>query len=45
MYLLARKGKRLRIFVGEAALWQGKPLYQIILETARHQDLLLVIPI
>ncbi len=31
-----RKGKRLRIFVGEAEQWQGKPLYQAILELAQH---------
>jgi PII-like signaling protein len=33
-----RAGKRLRIFVGEAEEWQGRPLYRAILEAAqRHQ--------
>ncbi|MBE3567605.1 MAG: DUF190 domain-containing protein [Thermogemmatispora sp.] len=33
-----RAGKRLRIFVGEAEEWQGRPLYRVILEAAqRHQ--------
>ena len=36
------KGKRLRIFVGEAALWQGKPLYQALLETARQHGMMTV---
>lgn len=31
------KGKRLRIFVGEAQEWQGKPLYRAILELAQQQ--------
>ncbi len=30
-------GKRLRIFVGEAQEWQGKPLYRAILEMVRQQ--------
>jgi PII-like signaling protein len=30
------KGKRLRLFVGEADQWQGKPLYQVIVERAWH---------
>ncbi|MBX5457665.1 MAG: DUF190 domain-containing protein [Thermogemmatispora sp.] len=35
---LSRAGKRLRIFVGEAEEWQGRPLYRAILEAAqRHQ--------
>jgi len=42
MYPQTRKGKRLRIFVGEATLWQGKPLYQVILERAQHHNMLLV---
>lgn len=29
---LPRQGKRLRILIGEAQEWQGKPLYQAILE-------------
>lgn len=28
-------GKRLRLFVGEAEMWQGKPLAQVIVEQAR----------
>jgi len=28
------KGKRLRLFVGEAEQWQGKPLHQVIVERA-----------
>jgi hypothetical protein len=34
---LPRQGKRLRIFIGEAQEWQGKPLYQAILELAQRQ--------
>jgi PII-like signaling protein len=34
---LPRQGKRLRIFIGEAHEWQGKPLYQAILELAQQQ--------
>lgn len=34
---LPRLGKRLRIFFGEAQEWQGKPLYQAILELAQRQ--------
>jgi uncharacterized protein len=30
------KGKRLRIFIGEAQEWQGKPLYRAILELAQQ---------
>lgn len=29
-------GKRLRLFVGEAEMWQGKPLAQVIVEQARE---------
>src|SRR5437588_10250181 len=29
-----RLGKRLRIFIGEADQWQGRPLYRVILERA-----------
>lgn len=36
---LPRQGKRLRIFVGEAEEWQGKPLYRAILEVARRQGI------
>ena len=34
---LPRQGKRLRIFIGEAQEWQGKPLSQAILELAQRQ--------
>jgi PII-like signaling protein len=34
---LPRQGCRLRIFIGEAQQWQGKPLYQAIVEVARQQ--------
>src|SRR6266478_4084010 len=34
---LPREGQRLRIFLGEAQRWQGKPLYQAILELAQRQ--------
>jgi uncharacterized protein len=27
-------GKRLRLFIGEAAQWHGRPLYQVIVEQA-----------
>lgn len=31
-----RLGKRLRIFIGEADEWQGRPLYRVILERAQQ---------
>jgi uncharacterized protein len=31
-----RPGKRIRIFVGEAEVWQGKPLYRAILEQVQR---------
>lgn len=34
-----RQGKRLRIFVGEAEQWQGRPLYQALLEMAQRYQL------
>jgi PII-like signaling protein len=34
---LPRTGKRMRIFIGEAEEWQGKPLYRAILELAQRQ--------
>lgn len=37
MRLRSKKGKRLRIFIGEAQEWQGKPLYQALLELAQQQ--------
>ncbi len=36
-YSLPRTGKRIRIFIGEAEEWQGKPLYRAILEQAQRQ--------
>ena len=30
-------GKRLRIFVGEAQEWQGRPLYRAVLEVVQRQ--------
>src|SRR5207237_9435737 len=33
------KGKRLRIFLGEAQEWQGKPLYRAIVELAQQQGI------
>lgn len=31
-----RQGQRLRIFLGEAEQWQGKPLYQALLDMAQR---------
>ncbi len=36
---LPRKGKRLRIFLGEAQEWQGKPLYRTLVELAQQQGI------
>ncbi len=36
-YSVPRIGKRMRIFIGEAEVWQGKPLYRAILELAQRQ--------
>jgi len=33
------EGKLLRVFVGEADKWQGKPLYEEIVMTARREGL------
>jgi PII-like signaling protein len=33
----SRKGKRLRIFIGEAQEWHGKPLYQAIIEAVQQR--------
>ncbi|MDQ6661418.1 MAG: DUF190 domain-containing protein [Chloroflexota bacterium] len=30
------KGKHIRIFIGEAQSWRGKPLYRALLEIAHH---------
>jgi PII-like signaling protein len=34
------KGKCLRIFLGEAEAWQGKPLYQVVVQQAQQQGML-----
>ncbi|HZU68764.1 MAG TPA: DUF190 domain-containing protein [Ktedonobacteraceae bacterium] len=34
---LPAKGCRLRVFIGEGQQWQGKPLYQAIVEAAYRQ--------
>ena len=34
-----KQGKRLRIYVGEAQVWQGKPLYRAILELAQREGM------
>jgi PII-like signaling protein len=36
--LLTRPGKRIRILIGEAQEWQGKPLYRAILELLQQQN-------
>src|SRR5438128_6946094 len=36
---LPRNGKRLRIFLGEAQEWQGKPLYHALVELAQQQGI------
>ena len=36
---LPHKGKRLRIFIGEAQEWQGKPLYRALVELAQQQGI------
>ena len=36
---MPRQGKRLRIFIGEAEQWQGKPLYQALLEMAQRHNM------
>ena len=33
------EGQLLRVFVGEADRWEGRPLYEAIVETARRQGL------
>jgi len=34
---LRGRGKRLRIFIGEAQEWQGKPLYRALVELVQQQ--------
>ena len=36
---LVGDGQLLRIFVGESDRWHGKPLYEAIVERARHEGL------
>ena len=36
---LEGRGKLLRIYVGESDTWQGKPLYQAIVERARAEGI------
>lgn len=33
-------GKRLRLFIGEAEVWQGQPLYQAVLHVAQQYGVL-----
>lgn len=35
----SRDGKLLRIFIGDSDRWEGKPLYQAIVEAARQHGL------
>lgn len=35
----SKGGKRLRLFMGEAEEWQGKPLYQVVVEHAWHHGI------
>lgn len=35
-----RYGQRVRIFIGEAEEWQGKPLYRAIIELAQQQEVM-----
>ncbi len=37
---VSRPGKRLRLFLGEADEWQGKPLSQVVVEQAHHHGAL-----
>lgn len=36
---IPREGKLLRIFVGEQDKWQGKPLYEAVVQLARQEGL------
>lgn len=36
---LPMQGKRLRVFLGESAEWQGKPLYRAIVELVHQQGI------
>ncbi len=37
---VTRPGKRLRIFLGEAQEWRGKPLYRAIVEELYHHGIM-----
>jgi len=39
MVTIPTEGKLLRVFVGEADRWQGRPLYEAIVEEARRRGL------
>ena len=39
MPTVPRDGKLLRIFIGEQDKWQGRPLYEAIVQSARQQGL------
>ena len=36
---IPREGQLLRIFVGESDRWHGKPLFEAVVQEARHQGL------
>lgn len=36
---LPREGQLLRVFIGESDRWEGKPLYEAIVQAARRQGL------
>ncbi|HEX2951185.1 MAG TPA: DUF190 domain-containing protein [Armatimonadota bacterium] len=35
----SREGKLLRIFIGDSDKWEGRPLYQALVEAAREQGM------
>jgi len=39
MPTIPREGKLLRVFIGEQDKWQGRPLYEAIVQSARKQGL------
>ncbi len=39
MITIPREGKLLRVFIGEQDKWQGRPLYEAIIQLARSQGL------
>ncbi|HLZ61554.1 MAG TPA: DUF190 domain-containing protein [Ktedonosporobacter sp.] len=40
---MLRSGKRIRLFFAEAQEWQGKPLYQVVMEQMRQHGILVAI--